>query len=120
MFPRYDSDRMVGLTDGSSSGANSIDDLLNGENPDIPLDAWKGELQTRIEQIEDRKRSSTEGRADSLNAFAHILMARYAKDDIDSHMRELLPAMLRSIRQETSERETVTALKGMFYKKLVA
>lgn len=59
------------------------------------------------------KRSSTEGRAESLNAYAHILMARYAKDDVELHIDQLLPSMLRSIKQETTERETVKALKGV-------
>jgi hypothetical protein len=67
----------------------------------------------RIEQISNLKRSSTEGRADSLNAYAHILMARYARDEIEGHAAELLPSMLKSIRQETTEREVVKALKGM-------
>ena len=65
-----------------------------------------------MEQIVDRKRSSTEGRADSLNAYAHILMARYAKDDIESRTGELLPSILRSIKSDTSERETISALRG--------
>lgn len=105
-------DRNGTLTHAFNS-TNSIDDILNGEDVDIPADAWKSELHSRIEQIVDRKRSSAEGRADSLNAFAHILMARYAKDEIEGHMNELLPSILRSIRSETTERETVTALKGM-------
>lgn len=94
------------------NSTNSIDDVLNGEDVDIPEDAWKSELNTRIEQIANLKRSSTEGRAESLNAYAHILMARFAKDDVEVHISELLPSMLRSIRQETTERETVKALKG--------
>ena len=67
-----------------------------------------------MEQIVDRKRSSTEGRADSLNAYAHILMARYAKEDIESRTGELLPSILRSIKSDTSERETISALRGRF------
>lgn len=67
-----------------------------------------------MEQIADRKRSSTEGRTESLNVYAHILMARYAKEEIENRMSELLPSILRSIKQETSENETVTALKGMY------
>lgn len=109
----YDSDATGALTDSASS-TNSIDDILNGTGDDVelPPDAWKSELHTRIEQIVDRKRSSTEGRADSLHGYAHILMARFAKDDVDNRMNELLPSILKSIRQETTERETVTALKG--------
>lgn len=95
-----------------SSSTNSIEDILNSEDADVPADAWKAELHNRVEQIVDRKRSSTEGRAESLNAYAHILMARFAKDDIDGRIAELLPSILRSIKSETSERETVTALRG--------
>lgn len=110
---RHGSDDEDYLSDGTAWSTNSIDDILNGDDVDLPPDAWKSELHTRIEQIVDRKRSSTDGRADSLNGFAHILMARYAKEDIDGRMSELLPSILRSIRQETSERETVTALKAL-------
>ncbi|KAF2805034.1 IFRD domain-containing protein [Mytilinidion resinicola] len=101
------------LSDGTAWSSNSIEDILNGEDVDLPPDAWKSELHTRIEQIVDRKRSSTEGRADSLNAFAHILMARYAKDDVENNIDELLPSMIRSIKAETSERETVAALRAL-------
>ncbi|KAF2267144.1 hypothetical protein CC78DRAFT_530949 [Lojkania enalia] len=110
---RHGSDDEDYLSDGTAWSTNSIDELLNGEDVDLPPDAWKTELHNRIEQIVDRKRSSTEGRADSLNGFAHILMARYAKDDIETRISELLPSMLRSIRQETTERETLTALKAL-------
>ena len=97
------------------TSTNSIDDILNGEDVELSPDAWKSELQTRIEQIVNLKRSSTEGRADSLNAYAHILMARFARDEILGHMRELLPSMLRSIKTESTERETVMALRGMLF-----
>jgi hypothetical protein len=66
-----------------------------------------------MEQICNTKRSSTEGRTESLTAYAHILMARYANDEIESHMGDLLPSIIKSIRQETTEREAVAALKGM-------
>jgi len=91
---------------------NSIDEVLNSEDADIPEDVWKSELNTRIEQITNLKRSSTEGRADSLNAYAHILMARYAKNEVELHVQELLASMLRSVKQEATEREAVNALKG--------
>lgn len=85
---------------------------MNGD--DLPADAWKAELNVRIEQIVNLKRSSTEGRAESLNVFAHVLMARYGKDEIEGRMNELLPSILRSIRQETTEREALSALKGLY------
>ena len=99
------------------NSTNSIDDILNGDDVDVPPDAWKSELHNRVEQIVDRKRSSTEGRAESLRAYAHILMARYANDEIEDRVNELLPSILRSIRQETTERETVSAIKGMDFER---
>jgi hypothetical protein len=91
----------------------SIDDVLNGEDVNIPEDAWKSELNTRIEQITNLKRSSTEGRTESLKAYAHILKARYARDEVEGHVAELVSSMIKSIRQETTEAEVVEALKGM-------
>jgi hypothetical protein len=96
----------------TSRSTNSIDNVLNGEDVNIPEDAWKAELNTRIEQITNLKRSSTDGRAVSLNAYAHILMARYARDEVEPHVGELVASMIRSIRQETTESEAVKALKG--------
>ncbi|KAK7185705.1 hypothetical protein DPSP01_007426 [Paraphaeosphaeria sporulosa] len=110
---RHGSDDDDYLSDGTAWSTNSIDDILNSEDADVPADAWKAELHNRVEQIVDRKRSSTEGRAESLNAYAHILMARFAKDDIEGRIGELLPSILRSIKAETSERETVTALRAL-------
>lgn len=73
---------------------------------------WKSELSVRIEQITNLKRSTTEGRTESLAAYAHVLMARYANEEIEPHTRELLQSILRSIRQESTEREAVKAIKG--------
>jgi hypothetical protein len=92
---------------------NSIEGILNGEDVEVSEEAWKSELNTRIEQISNLKRSSTEGRAESLTAYANILMARFARDQIENHVSDLVPSMLRSIRQESTEREVVAALKGM-------
>lgn len=101
------------LSDGTAWSTNSIDEILNGEDVEVPEDAWKAELNVRVEQITNLKRSSTEGRAESLNAYAHILMARFGKEEIEGHIHELIPSMLRSIRQETTEREAVKALKAL-------
>ncbi|ORY08334.1 IFRD domain-containing protein [Clohesyomyces aquaticus] len=108
----YESDSTGSLTSRSNS-TNSIDDLLNSEDADVPPGAWKSELNVRIDQIVDRKRSSTEGRADNFSVYAHILMAKYAKDEIENRMNDILPSILRSIKSETSERETVTALRAL-------
>jgi hypothetical protein len=40
-------------------------------------------------------------------------MARYAKDDVEPQVGELVSSMIKSIRQETTESEAVKALKGV-------
>lgn len=99
------------LSNSNSSG--SIDDFLNNDEGDFTVHAWKEKLQTFIEQIVNLKRSSTEGRADSLRGYTHILRVIYGRDEIVHHMGEILPSILKSIKTEASVRETVTALKGM-------
>ena len=97
----------------SSDDSGSIEQLLNGDEADHTVHSWKEKLQTFIEQIVDRKRSSTEGRADSLRGYTQILRAVYAEDEIKHRMGDLLPSIVRSIKTETSERETVSALKAL-------
>jgi len=101
------------LSDETAWSTNSIDEILNGEDIHISEEQWKSELSVRIEQITNLKRSTTEGRTESFAAYAHILMARYANEEIEPHARELLQSMLRSIRQETTEHEAVKALKAL-------
>ncbi|CAO2650149.1 Nn.00g014410.m01.CDS01 [Neocucurbitaria sp. VM-36] len=101
------------LSDGTAWSTNSIDEVLNGDDVDVPEDAWKAELNVRVEQITNLKRSSTDGRTESLIAYAHVLMARYAKHEIEGHVHELVTSMIKSVRQETTEREAVMALKAL-------
>ena len=105
----YHGDRGPWLTHRS---ANSIDEILNSDDVDVSDELWQSDLQTYIEQIVDRKGSSTDGRAASLASYAHVIMTRYAKDEIEGRIDELLPSIVRSIKQETSEDETRAALKG--------
>ncbi|CAE7179343.1 hypothetical protein PTNB73_03518 [Pyrenophora teres f. teres] len=101
------------FSDGTAYSTASIDDVLNSEDVEIPEDVWKTELNTRIEQITNLKRSSTDGRTESLTAYAHILMARYAKDEIEREVAQLVSSMVKSIRQETTDNEAVAALKAL-------
>jgi hypothetical protein len=83
---------------------------------DVPEDAsesWKQELADRIEEIVDRKRSSVQGRETTLAQYVHILMSHYTFEDIQHKVSELLPAFLKSIKAENSEKETCLALRGL-------
>jgi len=90
----------------------SMDDFLQADI-DQPMDVWMENLNNRIEQITDRKRSSVQGREESLAAFSHILMAHYTREEIEKRDSELIPAILRSIKAGDSEAETVWALKAI-------
>lgn len=102
--------------DFSDSATNysvaSVDDLLQ-DDLDQPMDVWIQNLNNRIEQIIDRKRSSVQGREESLEAFSRILMAHYAREEIEPRLSELIPAVLRSVKAGDSERETILALQAV-------
>lgn len=86
--------------------------MLNFEIPADAPQAWKQDLADRMEEIIDRKRSSVHGREATLAAYVHILMSRYAFDDIVNKTSELYPALLKSVKTESSEKETTLALRG--------
>lgn len=78
-------------------------------------EAWKQDLADRTEEIIDRKRSSVQGREACLAAYVHILISHYAFGEIDHKTSELFPAFLKSIKAESSEKETALALRGWLY-----
>jgi len=102
--------------DFSDSATNysvtSVDDLLQ-DDLDSPMDVWTQNLNNRMEQIVDRKRSSVQGREESLEAFSRILMAHYTREEIEPRLGELIPAILRSVKAGASERETILALQAV-------
>lgn len=93
---------------------NSLDDLLAVEVPEDATEAWKEDLADRIEEIINRKRSSTQGRESALNTYVHYLMNHYAYDQTRHKVGELFPAFIKSIKADGSERETCLALRGTF------
>ncbi|EOD47774.1 putative ifrd domain protein [Neofusicoccum parvum UCRNP2] len=99
--------------DGASNSTNSIDDILASEDIDAPPDVWKAQLGDRMAEIIDRKRSSNEGRADALAAYSYLLKAHYAAEEVEHKIGELVPAIVKSVKSEISERETVMALKAI-------
>jgi hypothetical protein len=96
------------------SSINSIDDMLSADLPEDATEAWKQDLGDRMEEIIDRKRSSVQGREATLTAYIYILMSRYTHEEIDHKTSELYPALLKSIKAESSEKETCLALRGEF------
>jgi hypothetical protein len=86
--------------------------MISTDAPEDVSEAWKQDLGDRIEEIIDRKRSSVQGREATLQAYIHILMSRYTLEEIKHKTSELFPALLKSIKAESSEKETSLALRG--------
>ena len=110
MEVRAGSPLRTGQTDSGS--VNSIDDVLANDDADLDTDAWADELRERIEQILDRKRSSTAGREESLGAYCRLLTRRFSQDDLRGRTADVVLALLKSVKATSSERETAYALKG--------
>jgi hypothetical protein len=73
-----------------------------------------------VAQLLDRKRSSIAGREGSLSAYIRILTAKYAAEELHGKSEELVGVFLKSIKAESSEKETVLALKGSVLSPLAA
>ncbi|KAL8735518.1 MAG: hypothetical protein Q9181_002761 [Wetmoreana brouardii] len=101
------------LSDETSFSTNSIDELLSGDAPDPVTDAWRADLADRIQELIDRKRSSVQGREKCLATYVRVLTAQYAEEDIRGKEAELVVAFLKSIKAESSERETILAMKAL-------
>lgn len=93
---------------------NSIDELLASDdfNEQAP-ELQKQELVERIEELCERKGSSSKGREDCLAAFVRILTAHHLADELYGRVADLVPALLKSVKAESTERETILALKAI-------
>lgn len=86
--------------------------MLAADLPEDTTDAWKQDLGDRIEEIIDRKRSSVQGRETTLAQYVHMLVSRYAHEELQGKTSEIFPALMKSVKSESSEKETSLALRG--------
>lgn len=91
-----------------STDSGSGDDTFG----DDPSNTWTERLQTRIDELQDRKRG-IHGRADTLAAYLHLVRHHYAESKISRSSSEILSALLRIVRDAASEDERLLALKGL-------
>lgn len=91
----------------------SLDDSLDAGEEEQTQEVWEADLRDQIGEITDRKRSSVQGREDYLTAYVRILSAHYAGDELEGRTDELLPALAKSIKSESSEKETILAIKAV-------
>ena len=98
-------------TNGLRVSLGSLNEILSEATETTGI--WRSDLKERVEEIIDRKRSSIQGREKSLATYIHILMSQYAEDEISGREADLVTAFLKSIKAESSEKETVLALKAL-------
>ena len=98
--------------DAVFSSVNSFDEDIVSEETDSVADAEKARLAGRIDQILDQKHSSTTSREETYAGYCRVLTSRYLGEDLNPHVTALVPIFLKSIKQESSEKEAVSALKG--------
>lgn len=91
---------------------SSLNEILNADALEVNA-AWRQDLADRIEEIIDTKRSSGQGREKALASFNHYLILRHAEDEIDGKETPLTQALLKSIKTDSREKETVLALKAL-------
>jgi hypothetical protein len=110
----YHSDDEGDLSDTTQWSTHSIDQLIiEGNDDETSPDAWTQFMDDKINEICDRKRSSVQGREETLHAFNTGLLRHFSREEIKPQMDELLPNMLRSIKSGQTERETVLALRAV-------
>ncbi|THY65646.1 IFRD domain protein [Aureobasidium pullulans] len=91
---------------------NSFDEL-RPEDIDAPEDAWVAQLNERMEHLIERKRSSVQGREESLSVLSHLLMAHYSQRHVRPKLSELVPALVKCAKGGQSDNETALALKAL-------
>ena len=93
---------------------NSIDALLEADDiNEQTTDSARQQLNDVIADLLERKGSSNKSREDSLTTYVKCLTSHYLAELLYGRVEDLLPAFLRSIKTETSEKETTMALRAV-------
>lgn len=96
-----------------SSSINSIDALLESDDfNEQATDVLKQELHDCIDELLDRKSSNKHSREEALTTYVRILTAHHIADTLFGRVPDLLAAFSRSVKAETTERETSLALRA--------
>lgn len=93
------------LTDHRVHSGGSVDDLENAN--------WAQEIEDVITNILDRKRSSVQGREEAYAAYCALSKFQYVHDRVFNRVNDLVGAFCKSIKLESSERESTLALRAL-------
>jgi len=103
------------FSDGTAWSNTSIDEMIApaDEEEEAGPPVWIGQLEDKMNEICDRKRSSAQGREETLTYFTALLTRHYTMEVIRPRIAELIPAILKSVKSGKTEKETVLALKAL-------
>ncbi|KAG9757660.1 IFRD-domain-containing protein, partial [Aureobasidium melanogenum] len=110
---RQASDDEADYSDSTTQFSVNSFDELRPEDIDAPEDAWVAQLNERMEHLIERKRSSVQGREESLSVLSHLLMAHYAQRHVRPKLNELVPALVKCAKGGQSDNETALSLKAL-------
>ena len=99
-------------TNGSLRSMSSLNEILNSTEPEVDA-GWRQDLADRIDEVLDAKRNKGSSREKAIATFSHYLMLRYAEDELDGREIALTQSLLKSIKTDSNEKETVLALKAL-------
>ncbi|TPX14409.1 uncharacterized protein E0L32_005373 [Thyridium curvatum] len=88
---------------------SASDDAADGE----PRQSWVERLQDRIAELDDRKRSSVQGRTGLLAGYLHLIRHHFAGPQIEGSVSEIVDTLLKSIKGGGSAEERSLALKSL-------
>ncbi|OJJ43378.1 hypothetical protein ASPZODRAFT_927393 [Penicilliopsis zonata CBS 506.65] len=108
-----DDEDAADLSDDTAWSIASLDDQDLADNPEQDNSDWPEELGDRIQEILDRKRSSIQGREEAFAAFVRLAKFHYVEEEIRTYVGELVGAFCKSIKFESSVRETTLALRAL-------
>ncbi|RHZ52527.1 IFRD domain-containing protein [Aspergillus thermomutatus] len=100
------------LSDDTAYSLGSLDDLADIPDADTNSN-WPEELEDVVEDILDRKRSSVLAREEAYAAFCRLAKSHYIEDRIRTRVIDLVGAFAKSIKFESSVRETNLALRAL-------
>ncbi|KAK4942462.1 hypothetical protein LTR10_017758 [Elasticomyces elasticus] len=102
------------LSDDTTQSINSIDALLESEDfNEQTTDATREQLNSTIDDLLERKGSSSKSREESLTSYVRCLTSHYLAEVLHGRVSNILDALGRSVKAETSEREATLALRAI-------
>lgn len=102
------------LSDDTHNSINSIDELLESEDfNEETTDSMKDGLSNNIDSLMDRKNTNSSQREETLAYYLQKVTAHHFADVLYGRVPDLLAALLKSVKAESTEKETTLALRSI-------